>query len=87
MTPEVVVRSDFAPGQGVQQLQLPISETPIFMGPADGVIRTAEVPRYDEMRGFVFQRLGWNPADFDVYRLRVDYPVLSTAMALSFKLA
>ena len=84
--PEVVVRSDFSPGQGLQNQQLPISEAPIFMGPADGVIRTSEVPRYDEMRTFVFERLGWDPAAFDVHRLRVEYPILSTAMALSFKL-
>ena len=44
------------------------------------------MPRYDEMRSFVFERLGWDHAEFDVYRLRVEYPILSTALALSFKL-
>ncbi len=85
VTPEVVVRSNIGLGEG-QQHPLPVSETPTFMGPADGIIRTAEVPRYDEMRGFVFERVGWDPAEFDVYRLRVEYPILSTALALSFKL-
>ncbi|MDG1049720.1 MAG: hypothetical protein P8R46_05885 [Planctomycetota bacterium] len=85
VTPEVVVRSNIGLGEG-QQHPLPVSETPTFMGPADGIIRTAEVPRYDEMRGYVFERVGWYPAEFDVYRLRVEYPILSTALALSFKL-
>ena len=85
VTPEVVVRSNIGLGEG-QQHPLPVSETPTFMGPADGIIRTAEVPRYDEMRGYVFERVGWDPAEFDVYRLRVEYPILSTALALSFKL-
>ena len=85
VVPEVIVRSDVAFGQGLQN-NLPVSETATFMGPADGIIRTAEVPRYDEMRSFVFERLGWDHAEFDVYRLRVEYPILSTALALSFKL-
>ena len=87
VTPEVLIRSEFTPGHEDMRHQLPITEAPVFMGPATGIIRTAEVPRYDEMRRFVFERVGWDPSEFDVYRVRVEYPILSTAVAVSFKLS
>lgn len=84
--PEVVIRGDFAPGHEGGRPQLPVTEAPVHVGPATGVVRTPEVPRYDEMRRFVFDRVGWDPAEFEVHRLRVEYPILSTAVALSYSL-
>jgi len=86
VAPQAVIRGDLAPGLQGQGHQLPVSERPVHLGPADGVIRTPEVPRYDEMRRFVFERLGWSPADFVAHRLRIEYPILSTAVALSYSL-
>ena len=87
VVPDVVIRSDFSPGYEGQSHPMPLTEAPVFMGPATGPIRTSEVPRYDEMRSFVFESVGWSASEFDVFRLRVEYPILSTALALSFKLA
>jgi hypothetical protein len=38
------------------------------------------------MLGDVTGQLGWRLEDFDVYRLRIEYPLLYTALLLTFEL-
>jgi hypothetical protein len=47
---------------------------------------TPEVPRYSELLEWVFGRLGWDPREFVVHRLRMAYPVLPSAVVLRFDL-
>jgi hypothetical protein len=37
------------------------------------------------MLGEVTSRLGWRLDDFDVYRVRIEYPLLYTALLLTFE--
>lgn len=46
--------------------------------------RIQGVPKYHEALQFVCDRLAWKLDDFDVYRLRIDYPLLDTLIALRF---
>jgi hypothetical protein len=46
--------------------------------------RTYEVPRYIEMLEFVCDRCKWKIEDFDVYRVRVEYPLHYTRMWTKF---
>jgi hypothetical protein len=46
---------------------------------------TREVPRYVEMVEFMCNRLNWNVNDFDVYRVRVEYPLMYTKLWAKFE--
>jgi hypothetical protein len=65
-----------------RQRSLPTTrETVSYLGRGASVLQTQDFPRYAELARHVFDRLGWNDQAFDVYRCRVEYPVVpSTAM-------
>jgi hypothetical protein len=46
--------------------------------------RTHEVPQYIEMLEFVCDRFNWKIEDFDVYRVRVEYPLHYTRIWTKF---
>jgi hypothetical protein len=62
--------------------RLPFQETPRPMGGGLDAARLTGVPRYLQVMQHSFSLLGWNPDDFVLHRLRVDYPVIATAMVL-----
>ena len=43
-----------------------------------------EVPRYGEMLGHLSGRLGWDADEFDLYRVRVEYPLVHSVVRLAF---
>ncbi len=47
--------------------------------------RLAGLPRYGELLGDVFTRLGWEPAGMHQYRLELMYPVPGTQLSLTFQ--
>ena len=66
--------------------RLPMRETAIYLGKGARSLRCDDVPRYEEMANFAFDRLGWNGNAFDVYRCRVEYPVMPSTVDLRFDL-
>ena len=44
------------------------------------------MPRYVEMARYAFARLGWDGEQFEVYRCRVEYPVMHSAVVIRFPL-
>lgn len=52
-----------------------------------GLDRTplAELPRYRELLERAHSSLGWNPADFRGYRVRVEYPVFGSQVTFAFR--
>lgn len=65
---------------------LPITESVVYLGRGPSVMRTSDVPRYPEMIQYVLDRLGWAGEHFDVYRVRLAYPVTPTTVTLRFEL-
>jgi hypothetical protein len=65
---------------------LALRESVIYLGRGLSVLATPEVPRYEKMAGYAFDRLGWNPDEFDVYRCRVEYPVMPSTVVTQFDL-
>lgn len=65
---------------------LRLSETPVFLGSGVNVLHTPDVPRYPEMAQHVLDKLGWNADEFEVYRCRIEYPVLPSSVVLDFDL-
>jgi len=43
-----------------------------------------EVPTYSDMLRYSFDRMQWQMNEFDVYRLRIEYPLMDTLTALWF---
>jgi hypothetical protein len=49
--------------------------------------RTREVPHYIDMISFICDKLKWRIEDFDVYRIRIEYPLVHTNTFTDFKAA
>jgi hypothetical protein len=58
----------------------------VYLGKGPSVLCSADVPRYPEMAAYALARLGSNGDRFDVYRCRVEYPVLATTVRVIFSL-
>jgi hypothetical protein len=70
------------PARDVDRLETTDTVHPIVSG-VDGA-RTAEVPRYREMLGHVFDRMAWDPSRFRGFRCRVEYPIYGTQVCMAF---
>jgi hypothetical protein len=65
--------------------QLEPREPVAYLGKGCAALYTPDVPRYAEL-GQLFERMGADPERFDVYRCRVEYPVLPSTVAMAFDL-
>jgi len=63
---------------------LPFHEKLVKLDAGVDGARTHEVPRYIEMLEFVCDRCNWKIEDFDVYRVRVEYPLHYTRIWTKF---
>lgn len=66
-----------------EQLPLYDTITPLGRG-VDGVFAN-DVPRYPELAAYAHQCVGWDPSEFDVYRCRIEYPVLPATVVIRFR--
>jgi hypothetical protein len=66
--------------------QLDITETVSYLGKWPVPPQGQDVPRHDEMCRYVFDQLGWEASRFDVYRLRVDYPITPSSPHIVYNL-
>jgi hypothetical protein len=60
--------------------RLPVAERLLHLGRGLERVRTAEIPRYADILGAVFEKTGWKPDDFDVYRVRMRYPPMPVSV-------
>jgi hypothetical protein len=56
----------------------------VALGPADQVVPPAEVKNYGPMMAYAFEASGWDPREFDVYRVTTEYPILHTTSSIWF---
>lgn len=66
--------------------RLELLESVLYLGQGLSVLPTREVPRYVELARFATDRLGWDADRFDVYRCRIEYPVMPSTVVLRFDL-
>jgi len=52
------------------------------LGPIPQMSPLDVVPRHKEMTEYVLRKLGWNPAEFDGFRVQVQYPILHSELRL-----
>lgn len=62
--------------------RLPVAERVRPLGRGLNAARTADLPGYLDTLRTIFARAGWNPDDFDLYRVRLAYPPLPAAVAI-----
>ena len=92
LTPKTSVygNHDRSPGASVFDLSqanlLGVKESAVYMGNGPSVLQTLDVPRYPEMAQYAFDRLGWDGEKFDVYRCRVQFPVMPSSVVVRFDL-
>jgi hypothetical protein len=91
IAPEVRVYDDYwrMMGRGAtvsEAVTLTPQETLTYLGVGPSVLKTPDVPRYSEMAQFVFDRLGWDGEQFEVYRCRVEYPIMHSVIVVRFDL-
>jgi hypothetical protein len=77
------------PGDSVDQmtaggLHLPVRERFVKLGSGLDAVQTPDVPRYPAMLETATEALRWNPDEFDIYRLRLEYPALGTQSRIYF---
>ena len=60
--------------------QLPFSADVTYLGNGALAGATPDIPRYNQAVQAVFDKCGVNGEDFDLYRLRLDFPPISTTI-------
>lgn len=65
--------------------QLDMMESIEDMGSGLSRFRAADVPRYAELLGRVFDRMHWDPGRCRGYRCRIDYPVYGSQVTMVFR--
>ena len=66
--------------------RLEVFERVEYLGSGPSVLRTPDVPRYDQMIQQVCGRLGWDPEMLDAYRVRMEYPYVPITMTYDYPL-
>jgi hypothetical protein len=66
------------------QVKLPFRERIAHLGSAPDAVVFRDMPRYLELLEFACTKLDCNLNEFDVYRVRVEYPLLDTLLSLRF---
>lgn len=65
---------------------LPITARVERLGVGSAAVATPDVPDYPQMLTYVCERLGWDADSFEVFRCRIEYPVLYGLVAMSVPL-
>jgi hypothetical protein len=91
ITPSVFVHAEHLGEiiwQGViqERHRLPVHQTVSYLGKGPSVLHTPDVPRYAAMGRYVLDRVGWDGERFDVYRCRIEYPVMPSSIVVRFDL-
>lgn len=73
-------------GREEERRRLPLNEPLEDLGTGPHPPATPEVPRYNAMVRALFERAGWNPAEFHGFRMKIAYPACPAALVLRYRL-
>ncbi len=65
---------------------LPVAVHAELLGSGLNAIESPDIPRYPEMFSHICSKLALNPDEFDVYRCRLEYPILHAHLGVWFNL-
>jgi hypothetical protein len=87
--PELLVFAN-TPGSdapsAVRRFALPLRERITELGRADRLPTSADEPKLCEMLRHACERVGWDAAEFDAFRVRIQFPVLHSVVRVYFLL-
>ncbi len=63
---------------------LTVQEQAVYLGTGLDSLPVPSAPRYLDALAHVCRRMGWDPAGFDAFRCRVEYPVLHSLVSIDF---
>jgi hypothetical protein len=91
LNPKAVASADHLaevqpPGSHAPWQRLEPPDPVAYLGKGASVLYTPDYPRYPELGRYVFDKLGWDADRFEVYRCRVEYPILPSTVAVFFDL-
>lgn len=66
--------------------RLPLHESVVHLGQGLSACHCADMPRHTELCQYVFDRVGWDAGEFDVFRCRVRYPIMLSWVLCRFAL-
>lgn len=89
--PEPILYGNLGPAircaaHGRDRNRLPLHETLQDLGQGALPVATPEVRRYNDMVRTLFERVGWRPAQFRGFRMKIAYPAIPTALVLRYPL-
>ncbi len=64
--------------------RLDLMESIQMLGRGAHKFRIASIPHYVDMIRYVFEKMGWNDAEFRGYRCRIDYPIYGSQVVMAF---
>jgi hypothetical protein len=73
-------------GPGRERFSVGKSLEAEFLGKGPSAAHTSEVPRYSRLLQHVMERLPWDGARFNVYRVRIEFPFTPTSLVVGFEL-
>jgi hypothetical protein len=89
-TPRVDVYYDLGDGMVAKELRphdrSSLRESVVYLGRGPSVLDTPEMPRHKEMVMAALGKVGWDAEKFDVYRCRVEFPVVPSTVGIEFDL-
>jgi hypothetical protein len=62
--------------------RLPVSEKIEHLGHGVSAARTPDIPGYAQLLRSVFANAGWNPEEFDLFRIRMAFPPMPTSVVI-----
>jgi hypothetical protein len=65
---------------------LPTSASVLYLGKGTEVLSSPHVPRYAEMVRYALDRAGWDARELDVYRCRVEFPIIPSSVMVRFEM-
>jgi hypothetical protein len=77
---------DPIPDNYTERQALPVPVKVDRLGVGSNAVATPDVPQYPEMLAYLCERAGWDPERFEVFRCRVQYPILNSVVAVRFQL-
>ena len=65
---------------------LPVREELEYLGTGTEILSNQDFAHTPDIARFAMKRVGWNPAEFNAFRLRMEYPPIPTSMVISHDL-
>ncbi len=75
---------DESPAVARSAPQLPLSDKVVHLGRADKATATPDFARFPQLLADAARKVDWDLSEFDLFRARIEYPVLSTVIRLQF---